>query len=51
MKFLPTDRKSIREELKIVNENKEEINLKNKNVFITGVAGFIGANCAKLLFL
>lgn len=30
-------------------ENKEKIDLKNKCVFITGVAGFIGSNLAKRL--
>ena len=29
--------------------NKTKINLKNKSVFITGVAGFIGSNLAKRL--
>ena len=30
-------------------ENKTKIDLKNKSVFITGVAGFIGSNLAKRL--
>ena len=30
-------------------ENKTKINLKNKSIFITGVAGFIGSNLAKRL--
>ena len=30
-------------------ENKTKIDLKNKNVFITGVAGFIGSNLARRL--
>lgn len=29
--------------------NKTKINLRNKSVFITGVAGFIGSNLAKRL--
>ena len=28
-------------------ENKTKIDLKNKSIFITGVAGFIGSNLAK----
>lgn len=31
-------------------ENKTKIDLKNKSIFITGVAGFIGSNLAKRLF-
>ena len=30
-------------------ENKTKIDLKNKSIFITGVAGFIGSNLAKRL--
>ena len=30
-------------------ENKTKIDLKNKSVFITGAAGFIGSNLAKRL--
>ena len=30
-------------------ENKTKIALKNKSIFITGVAGFIGSNLAKRL--
>ena len=30
-------------------ENKIKIDLKNKSIFITGVAGFIGSNLAKRL--
>ena len=30
-------------------ENKTKIDLKNKSVFITGVAGFIGSNLARRL--
>ena len=35
--------------IKIIEADKTKINLRNKSVFITGVAGFIGSNLAKRL--
>ena len=40
---------TVKEDKKTMMEHKVKINLENKRIFITGVAGFIGSNLAKRL--